>query len=304
MNTNEPGEGGGGPEGSGRGRESGFGQGPERGGGRIFRIDIVFRETWLAYLSRFGVLFLIGFLVFTLFHIAVQVVFAAQLSPENFDPQNPPIGPMFGVLLVFLLALSFVSAFIVAAGYDARMGRGLRFDAYLSSAIGKLPLLLGLNLAVAAAVLVPILLATILLVPFLGGAGGAPAQLIYPMYVVATIGSIVFFAPWVAVIPAAIVEGRGFDAMSRSLDLTRGHRWPIRGLLALLFAIAVIFEQIVMSMFSLLLSGSGQLWLAVGLDAAVSSLTIGVFSVMTAIIYAHLRALRGEGDAAVGDVFS
>lgn len=106
---------------------------------------------------------------------------------------------------------SLLGASVVDLTLDELRGRPPTFYAGVASGVGKAPVVLALALALA---------------------------LIY------TLGFVLFIVPsvvaavllWVAV-PAAVVERTGIvSSLKRSLALTKGHRWPIFGLVILLSA--------------------------------------------------------------------
>jgi len=102
------------------------------------------------------------------------------------------------------------------------------------------------------------------------------------------------------VIPACVVEHLGpIDSMSRSADLTAGHRWPILGV-----GVAyVVITLVVMGCLAVI--SSGKTTVATQLGEWIWGVLAGSFtSVYAAILYHDLRAVReGIGIDEIASVF-
>jgi len=129
-------------------------------------------------------------------------------------------------------------------------------------------------------------------------------------------GFILFIVPgvmmavaWIVAVPALVVERTGvFGAMSRSAELTRGHRWPIFGLLV----IYIIAAAIISSMVSVVVGAAAasvstaamQPTLQLIAQPLVSVITKLISSAGVASIYFELRSTReGIGPEALAAVF-
>jgi len=129
-------------------------------------------------------------------------------------------------------------------------------------------------------------------------------------------GFILFIVPgvmmavaWIVAVPALVVERTGvFGAMSRSAELTRGHRWPILGLLV----IYIIAAGIISSMVSVVVGAAAasvstaamQPTLQLIAQPLVSVITKLISSAGVASIYFELRSTReGIGPEALAAVF-
>ena len=90
-------------------------------------------------------------------------------------------------------------------------------------------------------------------------------------------------------LPACLVERRGpIASMVRSADLTRGHRWQLFGL-AVVMGLA---KQLVDWTIPGALAGAGGITLPVILSFAWATLWVAYQSVITAVVYHDLRALK------------
>jgi len=103
---------------------------------------------------------------------------------------------------------------------------------------------------------------------------------------------------WVAV-PAAVVERQGVGAaITRSMELTKGHRWSIFGLMAL-GAVLYLVVLVVLGMVGEAL-GDFSVWV-VNLGSMVVA---GIWSVVIAVCYHDLRILKeGGGTEQIAKVF-
>ncbi len=118
-------------------------------------------------------------------------------------------------------------------------------------------------------------------------------------------GVIVFVVLWVA-IPAAVVERPGvFASLSRSAELTKGHRWQIFGLVLLLVALGAIVTLVVAAAMGGLTaytqSGSTPILL---INLAISAFFVALWAVVSAVSYHDLRvAKEGIGTEDIAAVF-
>lgn len=127
------------------------------------------------------------------------------------------------------------------------------------------------------------------------------AEMILPLFllsivvgIVVAIGVILLIAPGIyafgifaVLVPVIVVEGRGFEALTRCFEISRGRRWQI----ALSFAgvIALLFVAITMSGIIIGVIGDSVGGL-LALNTVVSSLVLAFFAVFTTEIYGQLAA--------------
>jgi hypothetical protein len=114
-------------------------------------------------------------------------------------------------------------------------------------------------------------------------------------------GLMLFVVLWV-VIPVAVVERLGIIAsLRRSVFLTKGNRWRITGLVAVLLLISILISTL-----PELIVGTGITWRAYAyIDYALAALVTAVSAVVITVSYHDLRLLKEgvdvEGIAAVFD---
>jgi hypothetical protein len=120
---------------------------------------------------------------------------------------------------------------------------------------------------------------------------------------------IMLLVMWSVAAPACVVEHTGvFGALSRSRELTRGHRWAILGLY-----VAVIILMIIVSMLFAGLTGMSMLaeptsttpsLVELGSSMVSSMITSIIGSTFAAAIYYELRQIKeGIGPEALASVF-
>ena len=118
-------------------------------------------------------------------------------------------------------------------------------------------------------------------------------------------GTLLFVVPgivlalmfWVAP-EAAVVEGRFSSALSRSHELTQGHKWPLFGLTILM---GVVF---VLSSLPGIMAGDAAPAVGTYLEPLVEAAVGSYFAVVGAVVYHDLRILKeGPDQNAIAKVF-
>jgi hypothetical protein len=112
---------------------------------------------------------------------------------------------------------------------------------------------------------------------------------------------------WLVVVPAYIVEKPGIiGAFGRSAALTRGHRWPIFGLMIIYSLAVLIIDFAARPLLGLPLL-SNRVVFPVGFwvfNTVLRMITMVISSTGTAVIYYLLRASKeGAGPAALASIF-
>lgn len=218
--------------------------------------------------------------------VAVEALDPETFDPETFDPETfgpqamgiepPGLGDFFNGLLQILLSALFVAA-MARLVVDAQAGRQDTAQAYLRSAMASALTVAALTIAVSV----------------MGGLG----------IVLLILPGIWVLAVFSVAIPAAVIEGRGFDALARSAELTKGYRWPIVGF-GLVFLLIVILLSLLVGMILVPVAGlaavGGELSALGGLvvalvTAAVSAAYAGLGAIPSPVLYLRLRKLKGEG---------
>jgi hypothetical protein len=110
-------------------------------------------------------------------------------------------------------------------------------------------------------------------------------------YLLLIVPGIIMTCVWIVTIPACVVEKLGASrSMERSAELTRGNRWSIFGLVALLFVVMVLLGLGVG--FGLVALTGGNKAVAQMAVAFVAFIPQTFDSVMCAVLYYDLRASR------------
>ncbi|MEO3431309.1 hypothetical protein AAFN88_20805 [Pelagibius sp. CAU 1746] len=127
-----------------------------------------------------------------------------------------------------------------------------------------------------------------------------------------TVGFVLLVVPGIflvvvysVVIPAAVVERPGIiGSFKRSWELTKGYRWPVLGLLLILFVILVVFSFIVGAAAGFAIFFLDSLELLVVVNYVISAISGAFASVMIAVLYHDLRvAKEGVSSAQIAAVF-
>ncbi|WP_436061573.1 hypothetical protein [Phenylobacterium sp. LjRoot97] len=128
-------------------------------------------------------------------------------------------------------------------------------------------------------------------------------------FLLLVVPAIILGVIWVIATPAYVMERPGvFGALGRSRDLTRGHRWPIFGLLVVYFVAYFVVSAVLGGIFVALSMIGGDLS-AMAISSTISNALVGAISgVVTSAgissIYYELRMIKeGVGAAQLAAVF-
>ncbi len=107
------------------------------------------------------------------------------------------------------------------------------------------------------------------------------------------------------VIPAAVVERPGIiGSFKRSWELTKGYRWPVLGLLLILFVILVVFSFVVGAAGGIAFFFLNSLPLLLVFNYVISAISGAFASVTIAVLYHDLRvAKEGVSSEQIAAVF-
>mgnify|MGYP001799703520 CR=1 FL=1 len=197
-------------------------------------------------------------------------MFGTDYAQFGYDHVNVSVAS-YAMTTLFDLALSsFSVALLVQLAYDAELGRRLSPLGYVMRVLKSSVVILVLTFLS--------LLAIVL----------AGVALIVPAVWLAAILS--------AVMPAIVIEGKGFGALWRSVELTRDHRWPIAGLLLVIGLCAfgfqlfgVVVMMLVLPLLSTPVIADVIAMVILSLFVAMSS---GLFAAAVAQIYIRLRDIK------------
>lgn len=189
---------------------------------------------------------------------------AVGTSDPRFDILTGAIGFMLS-MITGVMARTFAAALLVQLAYDVKLNKPVRPGRYFVPVFGAiLPLIV---LGIISAVLV-VLGFVLLIVPGLW------------------LGAVFFL-----LIPVLVIERVGFGGLSRSDALTRPYRWPIMGLLVLVYIFVLAMNFIAISATESLVA-SGGILSGMILNATLSAVIGGLDSILVALVYVRLREIR------------
>jgi hypothetical protein len=93
-------------------------------------------------------------------------------------------------------------------------------------------------------------------------------------------------------VPVRVIEGKGvIESMSRSSDLTRGHRWAILGILVITYMGTGIVSVTAQSLTggAIIASGSSQSWLELLVGGLTGAITAMIVTTVVVSLYYELR---------------
>lgn len=126
-------------------------------------------------------------------------------------------------------------------------------------------------------------------------------------YILLIVPGVMLSVLWSVAAPSVVIEGRGvFESLQRSRELTRGHRWPIFGLLVIFVLGSWVASAFAMGLGAATggLSGTPNFWVTVLAGPAVTALSAVVASAGVAALYYELRTVKeGVGPEALAAVF-
>jgi hypothetical protein len=236
-----------------------------------FRIGRVFTRSYAIYSAHFVTFFLLG---------AISALPALLINWNQLaqSPGRPTAGGAVLILLGVVLSLivgPLVQAAMLYGAFQDMRGREVRLGESLGVALQRFFPLIGLAICFVLAITVGFLLLIV------------PALMFYAMFFVAA--------------PVCVVERLGpLASMTRSRDLTRGHRWKVFGVLLLL----QIINLVVGSVLRLgLLALTGPVLAVTGL--LVWGALMGAYSALIAVVsYRDLRvAKEGIDTEQIASVF-
>ncbi|MEM7267781.1 MAG: hypothetical protein AAF401_00860 [Pseudomonadota bacterium] len=214
--------------------------------------------------------------------VSVLIFGLEMAAGADFDPATLGDGFVGGfgfVMILQMIAYSVATAMLVSFAYDRKLGRKVRFGAYLSG--------------VAKQILPLVVLGIVFYLCFVIGL----ALLILP--------GLWIMAVWAAWAPVVVIENAGFGALGRSSALTKDYRWPIIGLLVITFILMFLLSFVLAFIVGLLITIGGGLIISVLLNLVVSAVTFAFGSMMMALLYARLREIKeGVSVEHLADVFA
>ena len=254
---------------------SDFSAAPAASGSGTFSVGGVLKRsfsTFFANIVPFGVLALILYLPTLIYG------FASLSELESGVVTGYSVGDVVITLLSFVLTYILVAALVY--GTVQHLG-------------GQRPSL-GAIVSRGLATIVPVVVIAVLLT------------------LVVSIGFVLLIVPgifltvvYAVVIPAAVVERPGIiGSFKRSWELTKGHRWPVLGILLVLLVILFVLAAVIGAIAGVVFFTMGDFTALVVVNYVISAFSGALMSVTIAVTYHDLRvAKEGATSAQIAAVF-
>jgi hypothetical protein len=205
----------------------------------VFRVGDVMSGAW-RLLTRNLLFFLLAPVIIYLIMVAFLALFFIIFGSDEWASDSPTVIGL-GSSLAAIVGLSFTligQGLLLLGAFQRLRGQPLRVGQVLKRVFARLAPLLGLSLLCALALILSLffgamffMILAMLLGPF--AIALMPAAYVLSLYLVVV---------WAVVVPACLVEGLGpLASMIRSIDLTKGYRWKIFGILFLLGLLFIVF---------------------------------------------------------------
>ena len=229
------------------------------GGSNEFRIGAVLRRSFAILFKHIVPFGLISLLLLVVPSFLIDLIVISQ---------RPDSGWGLAIVLIVNLVLTYlVTAALVYGTIQELRGQRVRLGHIISRGLALMFPVLGVAIIVGLASTVGFIL---LIIP----------------------GLIVMTLFWVA-IPAAVVERPGvFASLGRSLDLTRGSRWRVFGVVIILIVLSLVAQQIV----GMLATASGGIF-GIVIVALVTAFFTALTAVAGAVSYHDLRIAKEGGES-------
>lgn len=241
--------------------------------GSEFRIGNVLSRAFQLCVGNFPFFFIIMLIV------ALPNLWIEMSKPVLVPGEAPNLGSFFAILgtsTLLGIVLNTIGAAVILYGAFQRLrGQPLQPGAALQRAIARFLPLLGLAILYGLGLIVGFIL---LIIPCL-----------------------ILLAMWAVVVPACLVEGLGpIQSMSRSTQLTKGHRWQIFGMLFVLG----LADAIGLFILGLILAPIGGVTVVAIVKLVWTAAWAVYFNCMLIMIYHDLRvAKEGVGTDQIAAVF-
>jgi hypothetical protein len=244
------------------------------------KVGSIIAESFPIFFKYFGAILVLGYVPTAIglagSSLLIGTKAALGLEEAQFVTSADIINFLSALSLDFVVA-SVTTALLVQLAYDAKLHRPLHFKRYIVPTLkALLPIvILGFSLGVLA------------IFGFLA--------LILP--------GLWISAVFIAVSPAIVIERKGFGALARSVQLTKGYRWPIVLVLVMAVVWSVAFEFFGQFLVGLIDFEDG-ISLKASTYSVVGTIGVGWPAILTALVYARLREIKeGIGVDQIATVF-
>ena len=170
-------------------------------------------------------------------------------------------------LLIQLVVYGLATALLVQVAYDAKLGRSMNISKYVGPAMSA-------ALPIAVLGLVAGILSTV-----------GFALLVIP--------GLWIYAVYSMIAPSVVIEKRGYRAMGRSVELTRGYRWPIIGAVIIVGICSALIGGAIGFVVAMVGSAAGGgLLVSLVLVSLATAVGVGLGGISISLIYARLREIK------------
>jgi hypothetical protein len=220
-----------------------------------FRIGRVFTRTGTLLSRNFPIYFVTA---------ALAALPAVLLETVNFEKDSAAAGALSLLGLLSMVALGPLSqAMMLHIACQDMGGRRVSLSESFRAALGRWLPLIGLAIVMGLGIALGVLL---LIVP-----------------------GIILMTMWYVANPACIVERLGVSAsMARSSALTKGHRWQVLGMIALIGIASAVMGAVVKGLLGL----TGSTGLAISGSLAWSALAGAFAAIFVVVLYHDLRVAK------------
>ncbi|MES0812774.1 hypothetical protein ABLO27_24995 [Roseibium sp. SCPC15] len=244
---------------------------------------------------------LLGFVPVLLGQIVTGLLAGYEIQVGSADYQSSGLDnglATFLAALISIAAYTITIALLVQLAYDAKLRRRIRVRHYFTNAVRTVVPIAVLNI-----VIVAILATAGFAIVYPGGVAGISPLMTLPVLFALLAWIYSLFS---VTAPAVVIENAGFRGLGRSLALTKDYRWPIVGclFLAMIFAVIIFFVGgLIVALLAAVGGIPGTILALIGLSVLYAVGT-GLFSILTALIYARLREIKeGIGIEEIAAVF-
>ena len=252
-------------------------------------VGAILSETFALFGRNFVFFFSLGALpsvVLGMINIGVERAQRSAIIETDAFPSTL-VYTSFVIGLVALIGYLVLQGVMARSAIALKTGNGTQLSqAVMSSLSGLFPIMI---LGLAAGVMIVL---------------GFLALIIPALYVAAMVSVFV---------PAIVFEKRGFGALGRSFELTRGYRWAIAGVMIVINLIGTVISGVLGAIVALVVVGGvygndpttlvmqdvvlGHQLLGVGIEALINGITLPLSMISTALIFVRLREIKEGGDA-------
>lgn len=233
-------------------------------------VGAIVSESFSILFRYFGAVFFLAFVPTLL-----GLVISGLLNGWGYALGTPEAGIGIGFnwmaivldILIQIVIYGLATALLVQLAYDAKLQRSTNIARYFAPAMSAaLPIaILGLVAGI------------------LAGVG----------FIFLVIPGLWIYAVYSMIAPAVMIERVGYRALGRSVELTRGYRWPILGAIVIIGICNMLIAfaaQFVVGMFGAIVGGGFLVSLL--LVAASTTVAMGLGGISISLIYARLREIK------------